>query len=108
MIDIYDLPQNIEVVEISEAETAQITGGAADSEFINNLAPQYKKESEEYLANLSNLSAQLNNIDSAANPETFAQLIAQYQAESKSFALFNEGIAATIESRYDQLSLVRK
>ena len=54
------------------------------------------------------LGEQMGAIDSKENPEEFAKIQAEFQAEAQIFKLFNEAIATMIKSIGEGLSSVAR
>ena len=85
-MNIYDLSQATKIVELNSTEASRITAGNS----------------------IIGLGAQLGSSDSSSNPEQFAQLNAEFQAESQAFKIFQESINTTIKSIGEGMSSVAR
>jgi hypothetical protein len=72
------------------------------------LASALGKQAGEHLKAMVDLGKEMGGMDSKENPEEFAQMQAEFQAESQMFKMFQEAISTMIKSIGEGLSSVAR
>ena len=83
-------------------------GGGGTGNWLAVLARALGKTAGEHLKSMVALGEQMGGIDSKANPEKFAEVQAEFQAEAQIFKMFQEAISTMIKNIGEGMAAVAR
>ncbi|MCG8037638.1 MAG: hypothetical protein JAZ19_11435 [Candidatus Thiodiazotropha taylori] len=92
----------------TEEEAKKSSKGSSSGNWLVVLASALGKQAGEHLKNMVKLGEDMGGMDSKKNPEEFAQMQSEFQAESQIFKMFQESISTMIKSIGEGLSSVAR
>ncbi|MEW8349584.1 MAG: hypothetical protein AB2689_05180 [Candidatus Thiodiazotropha taylori] len=99
-----------QLCESFEEEANEATNGTSNGKgnWLVILASALGKQAGEHLKNMVELGEKMGSMDSEEEPEAFAKMQSEFQAESQIFKMFQESISTMIKSIGEGLSSVAR
>lgn len=94
--------------ETESASSSSSGGKAGDGNWLAVLARALGSTAGKHLKKMVELGEKMGSIDSKENPEQFAQIQAEFQAEAQIFKMFQEAIGTMIKSIGEGMSSVAR